>query len=71
MSSVNELWGWPQSPGSVILGPCGCADKEVLKKKRERRSWYSWVACWAASGSFKELSTAYFCCVRLKTNKRK
>lgn len=45
MSSVNELWGWPQSPGSVILGPCGCADKEVLKKKgREGPGTRGWPA---------------------------
>lgn len=65
-----SIGGGHRAHGSVVVGPWGCTDEEVLKKKR-REGPGTGSGLLGPSGSFKELSAAWFCRVKLKTNKRK
>lgn len=63
-----SIGGGHRAHGSVVVDPWGCTDEEVLKKKR-REGPGAGSGLLGPSGSLKELSAAWFCRVKLKTNK--
>lgn len=70
MSSVNEHRGWPRSSWLGGCGSVGLYRRGSIKKKR-REGPGTGSGLLGPSGSLNELSAAWFCRVKLKTNKRK